>query len=427
MRPRLSPVALAAICLAGPAVLHARDNPLAPYLEVPGAKTTLPVNSAKSPFSYEFAKDARERFESFHYELGGDHALYSPLETALHSTLGDEVSFTTKDGDLTLNEYVVHPNHRVQAVVMVHQSKIIYEIYPGMNPTDHHVWMSPGKTTVALVIAQLEAEGKIDMSRPMIDYLPEFDGTNWDGITMIDAANMATALQLEETLEAIVDPSSVIVRFFSAEFGSSNPATGQVDDWLEILKGAEKIEGEEPGDQFRYSSAVTQIFVKIAERIENKTWVQIFEERVLGHMTARESMQHHLTPDGTSVAHGLLSTTAEDFVRYGMLFTPSWNKAAVKEVVSAEVLERLQTAGSPEAFLRGAKYEGQLADFRESPLMNSYQLTGCLRMAPCGSTAISGRASTSLPTATSHPMAKTRCLDTSGARQNSSPANEHLR
>ncbi|MBL0381385.1 MAG: hypothetical protein JKP90_17480 [Desulfofustis sp. PB-SRB1] len=43
-------------------------------------------------------------------------------------------------------------------------------------------------------------------------------------------------------------------------------------------------------------------------------------------MTARNSMQHHLTPDGTSVAHGLLSTTAEDFARFGMLFTPSWNK-----------------------------------------------------------------------------------------------------
>jgi CubicO group peptidase (beta-lactamase class C family) len=214
------------------------------------------------------------------------------------------------------------------------------------------------------------------MNRPVVDYLPEFAGTNWDGITMIDAANMATALQLEETLEAIVDPGSVIVRFFSAEFGSPNPATGQVDDWLKILKGAERIEGEEPGDQFRYSSAVTQVFVKIAERIENKTWAQIFEERVWGHMTARESMQHHLTPDGTSVAHGLLSTTAEDFARFGMLFTPSWDKAAVQQVVSAEVLERLQTAGSPEAYRRGAKYEGQLADFGESPLMNSYQFDG---------------------------------------------------
>ena len=173
---------------------------------------------------------------------------------------------------------------------MVHKGKIVYEAYPGMNPTDHHAWMSPGKTTVALVMAQMEAEGKIDMNKQVIDYLPEFAGSNWDGIKMIYAANMATALQLEETLEAIVDPSSIIVRFFSAEFGSPNPATGEVDDWLAILKTAEKIEGEEPGHQFRYSSAVTQIFVKIAEQIENKTWAQIFEERVWGHMTAHESI-----------------------------------------------------------------------------------------------------------------------------------------
>ena len=81
---------------------------------------------------------------------------------------------------------------------------------------------------------------------------------------MIDAANMATPLQLEETLEAIVDPESIIVRFFTAEFGAPNPATGKVDGWLSILKEAEEIEGEEPGYRFRYSSAVTQIFVVTA-------------------------------------------------------------------------------------------------------------------------------------------------------------------
>ncbi|MGD8269649.1 MAG: serine hydrolase domain-containing protein, partial [Desulfobacterales bacterium] len=349
MKTRLYPLALVAICLTCPLASYAADNPLAKYLEVPGAKTTLPISSAKSPFPLDFAQDAQKRFGNFHLQMGGDHAIYynlhmsemlhtamskpnavyRPLEKALAPDLGDKVSFTTKEGELTLNQYVVHPNHRVQAVVMVHKGKVVYETYPGMNPTDQHVWMSPGKTTVALVIAQMEAEGKIDMSKEVIDYIPEFKGTNWDGIKMIDAANMATALQLEETLEAIVNPESIIVRFFSAEFGSPNPATGKVDDWLAILKTADKIEGEDPGYRFRYSSAVTQIFVKIAERIENKTWAAIFEERVWGHMTARNSMQHHLTPDGTSVAHGLLSTTAEDFARFGMLFAPSWNKAAV--------------------------------------------------------------------------------------------------
>lgn len=381
------------VFLIGNKMAYTQDNPLVKYLEVPGAKTTLPVSSAKAPFSLEFAQDAQKRFENFHYQLGGDHALYynlnlsevlptavskpnevyRALDKKLHPELGDKVSFTAKEGELTLNEYVVHPNHRVQAVVMVHKGKIVYETYPGMNPEDLHVWMSPGKSTVGLVIAQMEAEGKIDMNKEVVYYLPEFKGTNWDGIKMIDAANMATALQLEETLEAIVDPTSIIVKFFSAEFGSPNPSTGKVDDWLEILKGAEKIEGEKPGYRFRYSSAVTQIFVVIAERIENKTWAEIFEERVWGNMTARGPMLHNLTPDGTSVAHGLLNTTAEDFARFGMLFTPSWGKAAVKPVVSPEVLKRLQTAGNPEAFQRGAKYKGLVDDFGEAPLMNSFQ------------------------------------------------------
>jgi hypothetical protein len=130
------------------------------------------------------------------------------------------------------------------------------------------------------------------MDKEVFDYLPEFKGTNWDGISMLDAANMATALQLEETLDAIVDTESIIVRFFSAEFGAPNPATGKVENWLSILKEAEKIEGEAPGYRFRYSSAVTQIFVVIAERIENKAWAKIFEERVWGNMTARLSIQH---------------------------------------------------------------------------------------------------------------------------------------
>ena len=180
MTLRLYRLVLSAICLTGPLACYAEDNPLAKYLEVLGAKTTLPISSAKSPFPLDFAQDARKRFGNFHLQMGGDHAIYynlhmsellhtamskpnavyRPLEKALAPDLGDKVSFTTKEGELTLNQYVVHPNHRVQAVVMVHKGKIVYETYPGMNPTDQHVWMSPGKSTVALVIAQMEAEGR---------------------------------------------------------------------------------------------------------------------------------------------------------------------------------------------------------------------------------------------------------------------------
>jgi CubicO group peptidase (beta-lactamase class C family) len=375
------------------AVWADEDNPLAEYLQVPGATVTLPVSAAKAPFPLDFTRAARQSFENFHYQLGGDHALYynghlsemlttsvsspnpamMPLETVINPTVGELVTFPTKEGELSLDEYVVHPNHRVQGVMMIHEGKIVYQAYPGMNPSDRHVWMSPGKATVGLVMAQMEEEGKIDVNRPVVDYLQELQGTNWDGIKLIDALNMATGLALEETLDAIIDPESIIVRFFSAEFGAPNPITGERENWLDILKEAEKIDGEAPGERFRYSSAVTQVMVLIAEKIDNMTWADLFEKRVWSKVGARQAMLHHLTPDGTAVAHGLISTTLEDFARFGLIFTPSWEQTATEPVVSPTVLHRLQTAGDPAAFRAGSKYEGLISDFGEPPLANSFQ------------------------------------------------------
>lgn len=393
MKKLLQATALGFVATFAPVAVLAQDNPLAEFLKVPGATTTLPVDAAKKPFPFDFAKAAQSSFDNFHYQLGGDHALYYnknlsellptaysaphpdflPLERAIDASIGDAVRFTPAEGEMSLSEYIVHPNHRVQGVLMIHQGKVVYEEYPGMNPMDRHVWMSPGKATVGLVMGMMAEEGKIDLSKQVIDYVPELAGTNWDGIPMIDAANMATGLALEETLDSIIDPTSIIVRFFSAEFGAENPDTGEVDNWLEVLGGAEKIEGEEPGEVFRYSSAVTEVFVLAAEKIDNMTWSELFQQRVWGKVGARQDFQHHLMPDGTAVSHGLISTTLEDFGRFGMVFTPSWDKTAHEEIVSASLLERLQTSGNVEAFQAGAKFEGLKEDFGETPLMNSMQ------------------------------------------------------
>lgn len=386
-------VITAAIALAVTQAAASEPNPLAKFLEVPGGKTTLPVEAAKSPWPFEFARSARENFGNFHYQLGGDHALYYnqnlaeflptayssphpeflPLERAIDDSIAKEVKFTVKEGELTLGDYIVHPNHRVQGVMMIHKGKVVFEEYPGMNPMDRHVWMSPGKATVGLIMGMLAEEGKVDLKKSVSTYAPELAGTNWDNIPLIDAMNMTTGLALEETLEAIIDPSSIIVRFFSAEFGAPNPESGKVDNWLEILRGAEKIKGEEPGEVFRYSSAVTEVGVLIAEKVENMTWADLFQKRVWGKMGARLDFLHHLMPDGTAVAHGLISTTLEDFGRFGMIFTPSWNRTAHEPIVSDSLLKRLQSSGSVEAFQAGSKFEGLKADFAETPLMNSMQ------------------------------------------------------
>jgi len=74
------------IALILSAHLFAQENPLAKYLVVPGAATTLPISEAKAPFSLEFAQDAQAKFGNFHYQLGGDHALYYNLHLSKYCT-----------------------------------------------------------------------------------------------------------------------------------------------------------------------------------------------------------------------------------------------------------------------------------------------------------------------------------------------------
>jgi hypothetical protein len=46
-----------------------------------------------------------------------------------------------------------------------------------------------------------------------------------------------------------------------------------------------------------------------------------------------------------AIAVGLMLITLEDMARYGMLFTPSWEAAAVEPVISQAVIKRIQTSG----------------------------------------------------------------------------------
>ncbi len=362
------------------------------YLAVPGARTTLPVSACKRGFTAEFAAEARKHFGSFHYQLGGDHALYynlrlsefeptaaafpvaAPieLESAPDPRVG-QVRFTTSEGEMTLDQYVVHPNHRVQALLIAHQGKIAFETYPGMNQSDHHVWMSPAKTTVGLVFAQYAEEGTIDVGGNIAGYLPELKGTSWDGVTVLNLLNMSAGLGLEETLAALVDPASLIVRFFSAEFGQPAPGKTDIENWLDVVKLARPLPGERQGEVMRYSSANTTILNHMAERVENKPWTDIFADRVWSKLGVRGPVLINLTPDGTAVAHGLVATTLRDMARYALQFTPSWNAAAAGQVVSPAVLRRIQEGGDPAAYAKGATFRSHREYFGEDPLKNTYQ------------------------------------------------------
>ena len=97
----------------------------------------------------------------------------------------------------------------------------------------------------------------------------------------------------------------------------------------------------------------TTLLALLAEAVENKRWHEIFKERVWAKMTVEGDMPVAYAPDGTALVHGLVASRLRDMARYGLLYTPSWGKAARERVVSAAFVREIQTGGRKDIFMKG--------------------------------------------------------------------------
>ncbi|MEM7238157.1 MAG: serine hydrolase domain-containing protein [Pseudomonadota bacterium] len=361
-----------------------------PFGGAEGQETRTSLEEFVDGFPFELSVAAREA--SLPVLLsGGDEAAYFNvrasefLPTAIlpprqpPMTLGEnlmpeigEISAETINfGTMTLDEYLAMPESYVQGLIVVHEGQIVFEQYPRMRPSDHHLWMSNAKVTTSLVIDLLINDGLIDENETLSHYIPEFVGTPTGDVTVRQALDMTTGLNNDENPETRADPNSIALRTFSAEFGF--PHEGEVELLIDVLRDAEVSIGADTA--FQYASASTQLLVYLAEAVTQQRWADIFNERVWSHIGAEAPLQVHLTPDGIAVGHGLVSSNLRDMARFGMLYTPSWETIATEQVVNDRIIQRIRDSVRSEEFFLGA-YNGPVFQFLfndDTMLSNSRQ------------------------------------------------------
>jgi len=348
------------------------DSPMARW-----KKPQSPEFIAKATRNYSFPNWQSGNEDSIYYNLNLPeffHCSYVPppqefskLERAIDPSILD-LTYTAADGTPTppLKEYLVG-KRQVQAMMMAHKGKVVFEVYPGMNPTDIHIWMSASKPTVGLLVAMLADEGKIDLDKPVPTYVPEIRGSAWEQATVRNVMNMSSGLNIEETIENLLNPDSWIANWFTAGF---EPNKG---DFREMSKNAKPLPGESAGERFRYSGANTQTLVLATQYVSGMRWQDFWNERVWSKIGAKNPFICGLAPDGTPLAAGLHNTTPEDLLRYTLIYTPSWNVVSDEQIISDRLLKSIQTMGNPEAY-KGSTEEQYGTDwFGEVPAYNSAQ------------------------------------------------------
>lgn len=383
---------------------QAPSDPLAKFALLPGALPTQPIARAKHglDFTLDFLEDAHKYFDSFHMQLGGDHATYycthfseflpstnaipygpaSKLERAINPALG-KTTFKAVDADpvLPLDEYVLNGKARVQGLMIAHRGKVVYEQYPGIQPNQPHLLFSVTKTTVGLMMAMLQADDAIDVRRVVSDYVPEVKGTVWDTIKVINVLNMAAGLKdIEELFPrpggnqegTLLDPHSLMCRFFYATFGRPN-ADGKIEKWIDVVRSVQPDPTVPQGTKMQYSSMLTHMLAVIVEHVAGRRFSKVFEDRVWSKIGARNPAEFAATPDGTTMAYGFLSLALEDLVRYGMIYTPSVSVISKEEVVPQAAFDLIQNGGDPKAYYGTGDYQRGFQYFGEETYKNSYQ------------------------------------------------------
>jgi hypothetical protein len=175
------------------------------------------------------------------------------LPVASNQDLAD-LAVKTPAGETTVSDYVANSN--VDGAIVVHRGKIVFEAYPRMASGDAHIWFSVSKTFVSTSVAMLEDRGLVDASEPIETYLPDLQGTAWEGIPIIDILDMASGIDCPEIHQ---EEGNCFWNFY-AGLGWPQTEGTKANPW-DVYRAMGRARA--PGEGFEYTSINTELLNRL--------------------------------------------------------------------------------------------------------------------------------------------------------------------
>ena len=349
------------------------DTPLAQALEfhkyfhVPENRVKIQFASPETLYAW---KHLSQYYPTARVARGG---AISELKVAIDESIG-KIKFKGRDDvERTVSQHF--EDMPLDAMIVLKDGKIVYERYKTMGPHIAHLTMSTSKVISSTLLAMLEDEGKVDLSKPVSDYVPELKGSVWDTVLLRHCADMQTGLNATEhdepTNDSRTNPDQPFYKWQST-LGLIPNTTGN-DDPFAVIRTMER---RKPGGQvFEYNSINPFLLARIVEKIEDRPFAEVFRDRIWSKIGAEHDATFVLSPQGYALGYGFTTVTLRDFARFGMIFTPSSKRLTGESILSPETVKRIQTAGNPAAYTGGYIGDNWTPRFADDAgkISNAYQ------------------------------------------------------
>jgi len=331
-----------------------------------------PAHSAEIQMASEKTKYAWQHMSNYYptEQILRDGPIHE-LPEKLDPTIG-KISVDFSDGTAkTVDQYF--DTSTMDAMLVLHRGNVVFERYKTMRPFDKHNWFSCSKSTVAVSLALLEHEGKVDASKPVSHYLPELAGSVWDTVTVEQTVDMSTGLNSteHEEADARTNPERGWYQW-AMSIGVLAPVGGFAKSPIEVLRGMKRT--KPAYEIFEYNSIDTYVCQQIVETVTTMPIAEFFGDRVWRRIGAQNDAYVGVDKQGHALSFGFISSTLRDLGRYGMIYTPSSSHFGAPRIVPEAVVRKFQTGLRPAMYAKGAMGAPIQKEFYTLPnLANRYQ------------------------------------------------------
>jgi CubicO group peptidase (beta-lactamase class C family) len=239
----------------------------------------------------------------------------SPAEFADLARQIDALTFRPTDGAEPMTwEDSLFANY-TDGMLILHRGQVVYERYFGCLREDgKHAIMSMTKSITGLLGQILVAEGAIDDTRLVRDYIPEMDGA-YATATVRQVMDMTTGVRYSENYS---DPNADIWLYSRAASPLPKPeGYDGPDGYWEYLQQVQP-EGNH-GDAFHYKTINSDMLGWIISRVTGRSVTDLASERLWSRMGAEQDAYQTVDGKGTPFAGGGVTAGLRDLGRLGLL------------------------------------------------------------------------------------------------------------
>jgi len=234
----------------------------------------------------------------------------------------------------------------IDGILILKDGKIVVEKYYGHLTVDRpHLMMSVTKSVLGLLAGKLAADGLIDLSLPVADYVPALASSGWgpDSLrTLLDMRDGADYTEDYEDMSSTVRLQDCAVGWTDADYCPDDGPRGGYAFYPTVGRNEDNL------GKFIYKSGSTDVMGWVLEEATGEPLAQLISRHIWQAMGAEFDANITVDESGFVLGDGGMNATLRDMGRLGLLVLAD-GKAFGDEIVPAAFIEDIhQQPGDPE-------------------------------------------------------------------------------